>query len=566
MNKMEYEEALTSLTNLEENVVPGDTYEAGRMKIVDELINEAEYMIDHIEDLKEDYEEAMAIYETTKEDADDDVEQYKEAYQSLDETIERFNDMTHLDMYQELADAHEDIVSHIEEWANSAEQNINESLEANDFANADHHYHRLKDLQEHFSALISEDLVDNFYEKIEQERERFVFVPENAVTWDASIVENDFGAIQIKGIREHEGTIEVITSFTGEYQSLTAKINLEPRMIHSGGESISGSTLETRMLPEETLVYYHFSDYDDIALDDVVRVDFHPAFIQEDPIQVIAEDLNEDDLYKVPGIESIQATHEPGWTLESNHFDLHIDEVIIENYQVTLTGMIEPNKDGVVQEVSTVYLPFSGERETIGLGIFGGLVEKDLYQGTEVEFNQTYPLNEPITEHDEYMNVLLFEQQVAIDVKNGELRELEKPSFIMDLYHSSSDTVVGFDSANQEELYNQSGDRVSIDSIMFTRARIENSYHLLQGFDTFTTTLQVHQDFSGKDYGSTEITFYSFDGEDKEELYATEIKEKHKAEKVEIDVSKVDILIIETSQTRGPEGLQKVILEDPKVE
>src|SRR5699024_3590216 len=85
MNKMEYEEALTSLTNLEENVVPGDTYEAGRMKIVDELINEAEYMIDHIEDLKEDYEVAMAIYETTKEDADDDVEQYKEAYQSLDE-------------------------------------------------------------------------------------------------------------------------------------------------------------------------------------------------------------------------------------------------------------------------------------------------------------------------------------------------------------------------------------------------------------------------------------------------------------------------------------------------
>lgn len=566
MNEMQYEEAMAILGDLEEKVVPGDRYEIGRMMLVEELRSEAQYMVNHIEELEERYKEAMALYEGANAEDPIDLELYQEAMNTLQQTIDRFNEMTHLEMYQTLTDAKDEMVSVIEEKANTLDQAIEEGLSNEDFTTAEEKFSELKTLNNYFSNYVTSDNVEAHREKIDQERERFVFVPEKAVKWEETLHEQKKGSISIQGVREIDEEIEIILSFTGHYQKLSDEIQLKPRMIHINGDSLSGYHHETRMLPEETLLHYRFSTYDPIALDDIVRIDFDLPFISEEAIQVVADHLDEAEAYQIPGVKSIQATHEPDWTIETEDFTVAIESINISNYNIELKGYIKPNKDLMINELSDVYLPFSGERETLGRGVFGSVSKKELYANTELEFNHSYHFNHPITEHHDVMNLLLFEQQAVVDLKNGELLDREKPTAVMDLYNTSSSTVRGFDQSRQEELMTQDGEVASTDSIMFTRSRADNKYYLFGEFDTFKTTIHTHKNYGGKGYGSTELIFFSVQGDEQEEIYKTTVKENHKPKEIEIDVSNVDVLLIEIYQERGSDGRQKVILEDPRVE
>lgn len=565
LNDMNYEEAIRVLVDVEENVLPGDTYETGRMLLVKQLKSEAEYMADHIKELKESYQESMSLFEAVQSSDTQDIELYEEALYSIDQTMNSFNDMTHLDMYQELTDAKEELTSEISDWILSLDKDIDDSLQSVDFASADKKLNEMIDLRQTFPEQVDESHVSKHEEKINKERERFVFVPELATKWNEVIIEDEDGSIEIEGIRHSSSTIELFISFKGYYQKLDDQIDLSLEMIYVNGDTSTGHKQETRLLEDEAIVQYEFSS-GDLSIEDLVRININIPFKQEDDFQVTLDEINEDVVYEVPGVESIKALHTPDWTLEAKDFEVIINRLLVEDYNIEISGVVKPTNDVVVNDLSSVYLPFTRERDTQGQGIFGSVRESELYKGTEKEFELNYSFNKPITEYHDYIEVILFQHQALIDLENGELFEKSDPTFIEDVYKQTSDTTIGLERYDQTELINQSGNRVAVDSIMFTRNNISNRYYLSKNFDTFTATIHVHEDFSGVDYGTTELTIYSVVEDDEKELYSTTINEKHKATNIELDVSDVNQLLIRTSQKSGSKGRQKIILEKPMVQ
>ncbi|MBP1971363.1 hypothetical protein J2Z83_003502 [Virgibacillus natechei] len=566
MNEMEYEDAISILSNVEENVLPGDTYEAGRMDLVEGLKSEAQYMSDHIVELEERYEASMSVFEETQASDSQNVELYSEAINTLDQTIESFNDMTQLDMYQELTAAREEIISEIEDgWLPSLEEGIDGSLESQDFAGAENQLNDMQSLHQTFPDQVTENVLTQYEEKVTEEQEAFVYVPEQAYQWNEIITENDEGSIEIEGIRDTGDSIEVIISFQGYYHTLSDDIALSLDVILSNGDTLTGSGHNPRLLEDKTVKTYSYSHSDDYQIDDIVRFNAELPFVQEDAIQVDFDGVDETEMYEIPGVESIKELHRPEWTIETDEFEVVIDRFNVDDYDIEISGLVKTTEDVVVNDLSTAYLPFTKERSTLGRGIFGSTQESELYEGTDKEFELNYSFDQPITEYHDYIDLHLYNQDVLVDLKNGEIFDKSEPTFIEDL-NKNTNTTIGYDGSDQKELINQSGDRAAVDSIILTTSRTSNIYHLSERFDKFTTTAHVHQDHSGLDYGTTELTIYALEGDEEEELYSTTIEEDHEATDIEVDVSDVVEIKIETSQNRGSEGRQQIILEEPMVE
>src|SRR5699024_480891 len=255
----------------------------------------------------------------------------------------------------------------------------------------------------------------------------------------------------------------------------------------------------------------------------------------------------------------------PDWTIETDDIEVTIDRFFVEDYDLEISGVVKPKKDVKINEFSTAYLPFTMERDSRGRGIFHSSSRTELYADTEKEFELNYSFKHPITEFHEYVDLHLYEHDFLVDLKSGEIFDMSDPIFIEDVYKSTNFTSIGFKDSGQEELINQSGDRVANNSMIVT-ASTSNEYYLGGRFDTFTTTVHAHQNYSDVDYGTTELTIYSVKEDDDKELYATTIEEDHKATDIELDVSGVEKLKIKFSLDHGSEGRQQIILEKPMVE
>ena len=565
MNEMKYDEAISVLSDVEANVLPGDTYEAGRMHLVEGLKSEAQYMAEHIVELEERYNLAMSAFEETQDSESLDIELYTEAINLLDQTIESFNDMTQLDMYQDLTNAREKITEEIGKLVVELEKDIEDSLDSHDFASAENHLDKMRHLHQTFPEHVTENTVTKYEEKVEEERDRFVYLPETVYRWNETIIENEDGSIEFEGIKDTDDSIELVVSYKGYYHKLSDKISLSPDLILSNGDTLTGSGQETRLLEKKAVKKYRFSSFNDIELDDIIRVNIELPLEQEDAIQVAFDGIDKDETYEIPGVKSIKDLHRPDWTIETDDIEVTIDRFFVEDYDLEISGVVKPKKDVKINEFSTAYLPFTMERDSRGRGIFHSSSRTELYADTEKEFELNYSFKHPITEFHEYVDLHLYEHDFLVDLKSGEIFDMSDPIFIEDVYKSTNFTSIGFKDSGQEELINQSGDRVANNSMIVT-ASTSNEYYLGGRFDTFTTIVHAHQNYSGVDYGTTELTIYSIKEDDDKELYATTIEEDHKATDIELDVSGVEKLKIKFSLDRGSEGRQQIILEKPMVE
>ncbi|WP_217586592.1 NPCBM/NEW2 domain-containing protein [Lentibacillus saliphilus] len=565
MNDMKYEDAIKVFADIEENMLPGDTYEAGRMDLIEGLKSEAQYMVEHIDELKEDYEDSMALVKDVKASKTKDIDLYSEAMYQLDYTIDRFNDLTQLDMYEDLTKAREEIVSEIEKWVSTLQSGVDSGLESDDFARVESQLDDMAYLNQAFPEQMTDEIFTQYEEKVTEARERFVFVPEQVYQWNEVIHENEDGSIQIEGITDADGEgIELVISFQGYYHKLSEKIDLSPELILTNGDVLYGSSQEVRVLDDQAVKTYMFSAWEEYGIDDIVRFNVNLPFVQEDAIKVAFDGVDQEKMYEIPGIESIKALHQPEWTIQDDAFEVVIDRFFVDNYNLEITGVIKPTQDVVVNDLSRAYLPFTKESSTIGLS-FLGTNQTELYAGTEKEFEINHSFNRPITEYHDYIDLHLYHHNVLVDLQDGKIFKQDEPTFIEDLDKEARYLEMSFDESNQEELITQSGNRAAVDSIMLSGS-LKNTYELDKRFNTFKTTVHVHNAYSGVDYGTTELKIYSVGEEDDKELYTTTISEDHKAKDIEIDVKGVKTLKITTSQDRGSEGRQHIILEEPVVQ
>ncbi|GAA0469585.1 NPCBM/NEW2 domain-containing protein [Alkalibacillus silvisoli] len=562
MNDMDYDEAIAKLQELEEGLV-GDQYETGRINLVSGMLNEAEYMSENIAELEEMYNSAMEHVDEATASEDRDIELYSHALSSIDQTLNRFEDMTQLDMYQDLEGKRDELSEEIlGDWLPSLQEGIESDLESQNFAEAEMQLNEMNRLHQMMPEEIREGVVSEYDEMIAEERERFVFIPEIVDGWNETVIDNDEGSIEVEGVRNIDSGVEVVISFNDYYKNISDQLAFSPRMILSDSDTVSGSLAETRLLEDKAITKYHFSTMGgDIQVDDISRMDVEAPFEQEEAIQVAFDGT--DGEYEIPGIESIKELHRPEWTLDGDNFEVEIDRFFVEDHNIEITGVIKAEEDITIDETSRAYLPFTKEEnDTRGFGSN----EVELYADTEKDFEINHSFSDPITEFHNYIDLMLFEHHLSVDLTDGQLYEVSDPVFVADLENRTHRTSSNlYDEHNDRELINQSGDRVKEDSLIM-RASAVNRYTLNDRFDQFTTTLHVHQGNSGVDYGTTEFEVYSVEDDDEVELYSTTIEEDHDAQDVEIDVEGVTELKIQISTDRGSEGRQEIILEEPAVE
>ena len=564
MNEMKYEEALEVLNKLKTDFLPKDKYEAGRTELVDQLIRDAEYMATHIESLKSDYESAMEVYEETKSTDEVEFNLYEEALNAVNYTLNQFNDMQQLDMYQELVDARDDLLGKIENLVDTLVDSFEKSLDEQNFAQAENDLDQLWDIHYRFDEdAIDYEVLDEYAVKLQEQLDRFVFTPDLFVEWNEEIIKDELGTIQFKGVKNANNNIYAAISFQGDYAKILDELTFRTEIIYGNGDARSGSSYETRYYKDETIVVYQFGAGEGLNVDDILRFIIEVPAVEEEAIRIAFEnvDLNKD--YVLPGLLAISGEYRPNITIVEERFDIEIHEILVDKYNIEISGFIKPKVDGQVNELNSVYIPLSQQRRTSGTGWFGASY-MDLYEGTQKEFNYSYSFNEPITEEDEFISFRLFDHNIFINLKTGDIEKLTDPYFIGGVYYSTSNTTVGYRESEKDTFINQNGDRTPAETVL-AKGSAYGSFYIGNNFETFSATLTVPEDRATGEYGTTEVVFYSVMGEEETEIASFTVKENHKPMDIEVDITGVKVLKIELNPDSGNRGRQFVLIENAVV-
>lgn len=566
MDEQTYGEAIEVLENLIENVIPGDDYEHGRLLLVEELKSDAEYMEEHFAELENKYEIAMELYDEAIASDPINLSLYIEAMRSLDNAIEALVEIEDSKMYKDLVAAKDDLTEKLEAYANTIQDEIDKSLAELDFTTAEEKLNELREFSYEFYDIVSDGVVAEYEEKIQEERDRFVYVPETILEWNEVIHESDAGTIGFSGIREVDNTIEVFVTYTGDYDEITDSIDFEPSIILSNGDKVNGSIESNRKYEDKLVRVYQFSSYDEFSIDEIVRFDVEIPMVQEKALQIDFAGVDEAKTTEIEGIESIKEVHRPDWDLKAKDYEVVVDKLFVDKYEIEISGVIKPEKDLTIVESSSAYLPFTDERSNANVGFFGSSSEIDIYKGTEKEFEITHSFSAPISEFNHELKLLIYGQNIHVNLLDGSIIEDAGAVSITEFTGSRNSEYVGFLDSEQKELLNQSDKRVAIDSVIYDGSYSTTStYNIGNDFKKFETTVHVHKDYSGVDYGTTELTIYVGKGDDEEEVYSKVIEEDHKPLDISVDVKKADYLKIETKADSGDKGTQKLILESPIV-
>ncbi|MDG5789361.1 hypothetical protein QA612_18020 [Evansella sp. AB-P1] len=564
MNNMNFSEAIEIYDQIIDEILPGDDYETGRIAITNSLRAEAVNMLQRISVLEEGYNESLHLYSTM--DGNVEAQVYRQLLQQLDGTMAQFGELTHLDMYKELAD----MKSSVEDMINNNvitfySEQINTAIAEENLAMADQYLDQLNGFHNVLPDYVSEHTVVSLVDQVEELKSRYVFFPEVAVNWNKVILESERGTIETEGIMKTDSGFDLYIFYNDDYALQAGLMNVNPYLIFSDGQTASASSSSVRKYDNKTLQKISFR-VNDRTYEDISRINVEIPSVQEDPFNLSFDGIDETNLVTIPGVRSIKALHRPEWVYETDDYDVHIDRFFVEDYKIEITGEIIPHNDVTVNQYSYIHLPKSGEVSRINSHGFWGPNEIELFEGTTRSFELVHNLNSPVTEFHTYIGLAMFEQLGWINLITGEKYTGDGPVNLNDINKDvSSDYEAYYDSRNEKDLINQSGELVDAASVIFRRGAFysgnDYKFDLMDRFETFETIVHVQHGTHGVDNGSTEIVFKNEEGDI---LYTLDVEEDHSAYSLELDVSGVRELTITFNQRRGSEGRHNIIFEKPE--
>lgn len=568
MNDMEYDKAIETLRKTIDKDLTGDRFKARRSELAYNLIDEAEYMSEHIESLAATYEETIAEYNDFKKEESSDFEAVYHVYRSLEDAINQFSDLTQLDMYKELDEASKDIEKLATEAVTSLEQEFNDSLKENKFTKSEQALNDLSKANDYLpESILGEDLytkLDEMEQQLEEAKEKYAFLPTEVTKWEKEIVKNDFGSITQKGIKENDYNYELFVSLTDGFAKAISELTIEPSFILKDGSKIDNAKINEIVYgKDETLLLLSLNKSEERTLDDIVRVDWNIPSLKEESFQ-LDYDAKADDRVELPGIEAVVVSKNPEIKIEKDKLTIDIHSLEVDKGSVTLAGKIIPKEDVEIKDFVNMMLPLS-RTANLKDHFYAEVIE--LYKGTEKEFSFQTDLDTPITASNNISYVNLFGEPLVLDLAEGKVIDGPEQTFLYDrAFDVSSKIFIGDD--YQSLLINQDNKAVDFNSAISSINRYSyDRFFLNNEFETFTTTFHVLEKNKNMDYEDITITFTILD-EDRSEIGEKKtftISKGHKPTDVSIDVKGAYYLDVNYSSPFGGEGNPGIILEKPYV-
>src|SRR5690625_2676225 len=559
MNEMAYDDAIKTLNTMLEKDLPGDRFEPRRTYIVENLIDEAEYMKDHIDSLTESYELAMDLYEQVdKEDLDSLVETYK----ALENAITSFGDMTQLDMHKELTEAKEDIESALGTLIASYEKDFHDGIEQEDFSISLDALNALQYAADIVPGYYPDDiyaLTEELREIYNTEIEKYSQLPISVTAWSDEIVKNDLGSIELIGAQATDSSFKLYVKLTDDHAKAGSALSLSPELITKNGHKLGAYNNRQVTYEDYTMLVYTFDNYENEPVENIVRADFGSE--NEYTVDFSGK---ADSLVDIPGVKSITGTFSPDITLKHDDYTIHVTEIDVAKEEMIFKGTINPTKDITLRDYHGVYFPASHKKHTIGSSGFSR--DDEFYGGTEQEFSIHTALNYPVTEYNDTARIQLYNLPFVFNFADEKEGKLEKSEFLHVL-PSNSPAEPYYNQGIKKIVKNQDKKTVDSNSLLYIDSySSDHTIELGSHYKTLTTTLHITEAGKDEDYGDFEVNFYAYNADgDNDLLHSETLKEKHKAKELKIDVKGVDRLIIEF-KTPFFKSFPGIILEKPFVE
>lgn len=565
MNDMKYEEALDLLVKLEEDL-EGDPYEVGRRNIVEDYKSDAQYMLNHLESLTNQYEEAMAKYEETMSMEEPTASDYSDALYSLNNAMNAFGGLDHLDMFQDLNKAITEITDAVDtKLVQPLVAKLEEDLQAEEFGQLDAYLDELYSVTDYFSDIFSYDDYQTLSDKVEAAKARYIALPHTINKWESPIYKKDYGNIQIIGYQDFEDYVKFYVAFDGVYAHVGDKVDLDLQFLLSDGEIMNGRTNDSPLFYPDKYVRIYQVNLGEREISDIVRINVDLPLAGDEPIVKKIDSFEPQGELKIAGIESQAKTLTPNQTVNTDQFDIEIKEIEIGSNTISFSGNIIPKDDITISTASFAYLPFS-KVDSLTNYSWGGENTENYYEGTTVEFHISHAFRKDISEEDKYVQVRLFEQLLYVDLNTGQLINAPSPVSLLSVYIENSDDFYKyFDSNSQRDLINLNGQYIP-NGLVFpsngkTKVYLDGKYKTLK--------TKAHFSFFGANLESEHtvvVTFYSVNGDEKTELQTVEFTNQNNLKDIQVNLSGVDVLEIEVDSSFYFSRDHRIIFENPMLE
>lgn len=565
MNDMKYEEALDLLVKLEEDL-EGDPYEVGRRNIVEDYKSDAQYMLNHLESLTNQYEEAMAKYEETMSMEEPTASDYSDALYSLNNAMNAFGGLDHLDMFQDLNKAITEITDAVDtKLVQPLVAKLEEDLQAEEFGQLDAYLDELYSVTDYFSDIFSYDDYQALSDKVEAAKARYIALPHTINKWESPIYKKDYGNIQIIGYQDFEDYVKFYVAFDGVYAHVGDKVDLDLQFLLSDGEIMNGRTNDSPLFYPDKYVRIYQVNLGEREISDIVRINVDLPLAGDEPIVKKIDSFEPQGELKIAGIESQAKTLTPNQTVNTDQFDIEIKEIEIGSNTISFSGNIIPKDDITISTASFAYLPFS-KVDSLTNYSWGRENTENYYEGTTVEFHISHAFRKDISEEDKYVQVRLFEQLLYVDLNTGQLINAPSPVSLLSVYIENSDDFYKyFDSNSQRDLINLNGQYIP-NGLVFpsngkTKVYLDGKYKTLK--------TKAHFSFFGANLESEHtvvVTFYSVNGDEKTELQTVEFTNQNNLKDIQVNLSGVDVLEIEVDSSFYFSRDHRIIFENPMLE
>ncbi|WP_018923023.1 hypothetical protein [Salsuginibacillus kocurii] len=560
MNELKLDDALLIYDDLLEDLGAGSEYSEGRSAIVSDLHAEASSMLETVEDIELDYEEAIEQINGL----DPSLNEFEDYYETLtfvEGVQERFEGFTQLDMYEELETEAEKLEEVMEnEIIARYKEEAEVALQNEDMSALERSIEELSSLESSAPNYVSEEMVVSLENEAEELEERYVTFPTEVEEWGKTIVNSERGLIEVAGVQDDEGQIELYIYYHDDFRYQAEQISVTPLLIFADGETVDNSNIDYTFYEDKTVQQVRFNTNEDQSLENLQRINVSVPSVDEDDIAVEFEENELDGALTIPGKRSVADLHRPSidWTTEK--YDVEIDRLKVLDNELEISGEIIPNEDGEVPEFSSIYNPETGEYNSVSPNSFMGTNSLEIYEGTQKPFEFTHSFNSSITEHHSSIGIVLFDEKKWFDLHTGEEYEPDEPAYLYELNKDPANNYEEhFNAEDQEDFISENEGLLSPQSVLF-RGSGTSDFDLMERFETLEVGVEVQGETVGVDYGSTEIEFRD---DEEEVLHEVTVEEDHELEHVEVNVSGVENLEIGISQDSGDEGNQHIIFEEP---
>lgn len=532
-------------------------YGVSRSIIVEDLLSNATGLQDRLQYLQD----TVDYVKEASEDVEFKVEnaaQISEVYASIQSALYELEDYPSTKMYKDVAEVEKEFAKNTQDKIIAPLlEEIDKNMEALKFDVAEQQVDALSALAEYNVGDISVEKIEEYYEKISTQKERYVVMPRSYVKREQVLFDGgDAGKITFLGeatSQDYE-ELKVFFKVEGTLVHTVSELSLKSRYILSDGtadetEDFSVTDYGSYKILEQTI-----SLNEDVS---VVRYDYNMNILQLEDYKSIT--LKETDGEgELPALLKVEDDKTIAIDLKIEDADkaINFTNMIVDSSYVTLQGTVTAKKDLEIDE--TAYFTVPGYEVSSDEDY-----DDSLYAGVAKDIELTFSLENYLTSEMPYGHFLLFGKTYNLDLKTG--KEVAKvTSQIVDIisYSSVEDDFSYDEGLNADKLFTDVAGKVYGNVVAVTNGYFYSKgdpkwyYQLNQKYATFKVDVGLEKERASENFGSSKVTFKG----DGNVLKTINLGANAATTTVELNVSNVEQLIVEVEMTEGNEGYQEVLL------